>query len=84
GGALKSSRAEPFAEAWLQGALRCLSEGDIPGLREGFLETLAKLLEHAFSLAAVAIPAKLTKTPEQYAESSRSEAVYEAMLASGR
>lgn len=84
GGALKSSRAEPFAEAWLQGALRCLLEGDIAGLREGFVETLAKLRGRAFSLADVAIPAKLTKTPEQYAESSRSEAVYEALLASGR
>lgn len=84
GGALKSSRAEPFAERWLQGALRCLLEGDIPGLRQGFLETLSKLQRHEFSAADVASRAKLTKTPEQYAESGRSEAVYEAMLASGR
>jgi len=84
GGALKSSRSEPFAERWLQGALRCLLEGDIPGLRQGFLETLGKLQRHEFSLAEVASRARLSKTPEQYGEANRSEAVYEAMLASGR
>ncbi|HEU4743380.1 MAG TPA: DNA polymerase domain-containing protein [Meiothermus sp.] len=84
GGALRSSRAEPFAEAWLQGALRCLLEGDIPGLRAGFLETVQRLQKREYTVAEVSNRAKLSKTPQQYAASSRSEAVYEAMLASGR
>jgi DNA polymerase, archaea type len=95
GGALRSSRSEPFAEAWLQRALRYLLEpvpeprsrlrvGDVLGLRQSFLETIKRLHKREFSLEEVATRAKLSKTPEQYATSNRSEAVYEALLASGR
>jgi DNA polymerase, archaea type len=42
------------------------------------------LHKREFSLEEVATRAKLSKTPEQYATSKRSEAVYEVMLASGR
>ncbi|MCV4656062.1 hypothetical protein OFM13_32510, partial [Escherichia coli] len=37
-----------------------------------------------YGLEEVAARAKLSKTPEQYAQAGRSEAVYEALLASGR
>jgi DNA polymerase elongation subunit (family B) len=84
GGALRSSRCEPFAEAWLQVGLRKLLEGDIEGLRQSYLGTIARLKARGFSVQEVASKAKLTKSPEKYARSGRSEAVYEAMLASGR
>jgi DNA polymerase elongation subunit (family B) len=84
GGALRSSRSEPFAEAWLQVALRKLLEGDIPGVQQSYLDTVARLKARKYSVADVAFKAKLTKSPEKYAGSGRSEAVYEAMLASGR
>lgn len=84
GGALKSSRSEPFAEAWLGRALRLLLEGDIQGLRQSYLDTIHCLQTRQYPLAEVASRARLTKTSEQYAKSGRSEAMYEAMLTSGR
>jgi DNA polymerase, archaea type len=84
GGALHSSRAEPFAEGWLKEALKYLLEDNLQVLRESFLETIAKLKTRQYTLEDVAIKVRLTKTPEQYAESKRKETTYEAMLASNR
>jgi DNA polymerase elongation subunit (family B) len=83
GGALHSSRAEPFAEAWLKQALRYVLEENLQGLRESFLETVYKLKARQFTLQDVAIKVRATKTPEEYKLSKRKETVYEAMLASG-
>jgi DNA polymerase, archaea type len=82
GGALHSSRAEPFAEAWLNLAIRHLLEGDIQKLRQSFLDTIQKLKLRHYDLKDIAIKVRLTKTPEEYAKSKRKETVYEAMLAS--
>jgi DNA polymerase, archaea type len=84
GGALHSSRAEPFAERWLKQALRYLLEGDIQGLKQSFLETISNLKTRIYTLEDIAIKVRLTKTPEQYKESKRKEATYEAMLASNQ
>jgi DNA polymerase, archaea type len=84
GGALHSSRAEKFAESWLKEAIKHLLEGDLQGLRESFLGAVARLKNRQYTLEDVAIKVRLTKTPEQYAESKRKEATYEAMLASHR
>jgi DNA polymerase, archaea type len=84
GGALHSSRAEPFAERWLKEALRDLLEDNLQRLRESFLETISKLKTRQYTLDDVAIKVRLTKTPEQYGESKRKEATYEAMLASNK
>jgi DNA polymerase, archaea type len=84
GGALHSSRAERFAERWLKAAMRSLLGGDLQGLRESFLETIDKLKTRQYTLEDVAIKVKLSKTPQQYAESKRKEAPYEAMLASNQ
>lgn len=84
GGALRSSRAEPFAEAWLKTALQHLLEDNLHELRQSFLEVAQKLKSRAFKLEDVAIKVRLTKTPQEYAESKRKEATYEAMLASNR
>lgn len=84
GGALRSSRAEPFAEAWLQQALRALLEGDIGAMRDSYLQTLHRLESRRYTPEDVAIRVRLTKSSEKYASSGRSEAAYEAMLASNR
>ncbi|MGL4610597.1 MAG: DNA polymerase domain-containing protein [Trueperaceae bacterium] len=82
GGALHSSRAEPFAERWLKEALKYLLEQNLQALRESFLATITNLKTRHYNVADVAIKVRLTKTPEQYAKSKRKEAAYEALLAS--
>ena len=84
GGALHSSRSEPFAERWLKEALKYLLQNDLQALRESFLKTVDKLKTRQYTLADVAIKVRLTKTPEQYANSKRKESTYEAMLTSNR
>ena len=86
GVAFRSSRAEPFGEAFLRRATERLLEGDVEGVRECYLETLDALRRREFSAWQVSSKVRLTKTPEQYRETcgSRRELAYEAMLASGR
>ncbi|MBK9714719.1 MAG: ribonuclease H-like domain-containing protein [Kouleothrix sp.] len=86
GGALRSSRSEPFGERFLREALRCILIGDIAGLHRAFLETVAALRERRLSAGDVAAQARLSKTPEEY-HASRGrlrEASYEALIAAGR
>ena len=64
GGALHSSRSEPFAEAWLKQALRYLLEENLQSLRESFLETVQKLKTRSYTLNDVAIRVRATKTLE--------------------
>ena len=86
GGALHSSRSEPFGERFLHEALRRLLHGDVTGVREVFLETAHKLRSRAFAAKDVAVRARLTKSPEKYlaSRSKLREAVYEALLGSGQ
>ena len=84
GVAFRSSRAEPFGEDFLRRALRCLLAGDIPGVREAYVETVTALRRRALPTRSVAAQVRLTKTPAQYLAARRRELPYEAMLASGR
>lgn len=84
GGALHSSRSEPFAEAWLKQALRHILNDDLKALRASFLKTIADLKARSYSLEDIATKVRLTKSPEQYRSSKRKETMYEAMLASKR
>ncbi|MDX2004971.1 MAG: DNA polymerase domain-containing protein [Meiothermus sp.] len=84
GGALRSSRSEPFAEVWLTQAMRALLEGRVGVIRDSFLAAVARLSSGEVPLAEIATRVKLTKSPEKYAAAGRSEAVYEAMIGSGR
>ena len=86
GVAFRSSRAEPFGDAFLRRALRCLLVGDVPGVRESYLATIRDLRRREISTHDVSSRVRLTKTPAQYIESSESrrELSYDAMLASGR
>jgi DNA polymerase elongation subunit (family B) len=86
GGALRSSRSEPFGERFLRAALYCTLVGDVVGLHRTFLETIDALRERRLTALDVATQARLSKTPEEY-HASRArlrEAAYEALLAAGR
>lgn len=86
GVAFRSSRAEPFGEAFLRRAIGRLLVGDIAGVREAYAQTVTALRERAFRARDVSSRVRLTKTPERYlaSRSTRRELPYEAMLASGR
>jgi DNA polymerase elongation subunit (family B) len=86
GVAFRSSRAEPFGEAFLRRALSCLLAGDVVGVREAYLDTIRALRRHEISTHDVSSRVRLTKTPDQYlgARDKRRELPYDAMLASGR
>ena len=86
GVAFRSSRAEPFGEAFLRAALRRLFAGDVAGVREAYLAALDALRRREVPTFDVSSRARLTKPPAQYAETreTRREFPYEAVLASGR
>ena len=86
GVAFRSSRAEPFGEAFLRKAITHLLVGDIAGVREAYLSTLDRLRRRELPARDVSSLVRLTKTPAEYlaARASRRELPYEAMLASGR
>jgi DNA polymerase elongation subunit (family B) len=86
GVAFRSSRAEPFGEAFLRTAITRLLSGDIPGVRAAYLETLDALRTRTLPTVAVASRVRLRKLPDAYARSRtvRREFAYEAMWQSGR
>lgn len=86
GVAFRSSRAEPFGEAFLRAALPHLLKGDLVAVRQAFLAASDAIRRRAIPTLAVSSRVRLTKTPEQYlaVRDRRRELPYEAMLASGR
>lgn len=86
GVAFRSSRAEPFGEAFLREALGHLLVGDVGGVRAAYVAVVDALRRRALPTYAVSSRVRLTKTPARYAEgrSTRRELAYEAVLASGR
>ena len=86
GVAFRSSRVEPYGEAFLRRSIGRLLVGDIAGVREAYLDTLGALHRRELPTHDVSSRVRLTKTPSQYMESrdSRRELSYEALLASGR
>jgi len=85
GVAFRSSRAEPFGEAFLRRAITRLMAGDVGGAREEYLATAGALVRRELTSRDVSSRVRLTKAPAEYLETrdSRREASYEAMLASG-
>ena len=85
GVAFRSSRAEPFGEAFLKRALLRLLVGDVEGVRDAFVETVTALRRRQLTTHDVSSRVRLTKTPDEYAATrlDRRELPYEAMLASG-
>jgi DNA polymerase elongation subunit (family B) len=86
GVAFRSSRAEPFGEAFLRRAIGRLLMGDVSGVREAYVTTLEALRRRELRACEVSSRVRLTKTPAEYLSSreGRRELAYEAMLASGR
>jgi DNA polymerase elongation subunit (family B) len=86
GVAFRSSRAEPFGEAFLRRALHLLLVGDVAGVRTVYLATVDALRRREIPTLEVAARVRLTKSPARYLASreSRRELPYEAMLAGGR
>jgi DNA polymerase elongation subunit (family B) len=86
GVALRSSRSEPFGERFLRRALAATLVGEVPGVRQAFVDTVRALTERSLPAADVATRVRLTKTPEAYLarRASLREAGYEALLAAGR
>jgi DNA polymerase elongation subunit (family B) len=86
GVAFRSSRAEPFGEAFLRRSLDRLLADDVAGVRDAYLSAVSALRERALPTHDVSSKVRLTKTPQRYLETrdARRELPYEAMLASGR
>ena len=86
GVAFRSSRVEPYGEAFLRRSIGRLLVGDIAGVRDAYLDTLGALQRRELPTHDVSSRVRLTKTPAQYLASrdSRRELSYEALLASGR
>lgn len=86
GVAFRSSRAEPYGEAFLRRALLRLFAADVTGVRQAYLETLDALRRRELPTHDVSSRVRLTKAPARYAETreSRREHAYEALLAGGR
>jgi DNA polymerase elongation subunit (family B) len=84
GVAFRSSRAEPFGEAFLRRAVERLLVGDVVGVRDAYLSTLDALRSRGVPTYDVSSAVRLTKSPEQYQEAPRHELPYDAMLSAGR
>lgn len=86
GVAFRSSRAEPFGEAFLRDALARLFAGDLAGVRDAYLAVVGALRRRELSAYEVSSRVRLTKSPARYAETreTRRELAYEALLAGGR
>jgi DNA polymerase elongation subunit (family B) len=85
GVAFRSSRAEPFGEAFLRRAIEFLLRGDIIGVRRAYVDAVLALRERSVPTASVSMLVRLTKTSEQYraVRAGRREFVYEALIESG-
>lgn len=86
GVAFRSSRAEPFGEAFLREAVAALLVGQVATVRTCYLDTIARLTRRELPTREVSSRVRLTKTPAQYlaVRDARREAAYEGMLAAGR
>jgi DNA polymerase elongation subunit (family B) len=86
GVAFRSSRSEPFGDRFLRLAIKRLLLGDIVGVRDAYLATIASLRIRALPTHDVSSRVRVTKTPAKYLETreKRRELQYEALLASGR
>ena len=85
GVAFRSSRAEPFADAFLRRAIGALLHFDVAGVRRAYRECVAALRRRELPTFDVSSRVRLTKTPAEYlvTRDARRELPYEALLGSG-
>jgi DNA polymerase I len=86
GVAFRSSRAEPFGQAFLRRSITALLTNDLRAVRDAWVEAVLDLRDRRVSTHDVSSRVRLTKSPDRYAalREHRREAMYEALLASGR
>ena len=86
GVAFRSSRAEPFGEAFLRRAIGALLVSDVAHVREVYVEVADAIRYRKLPTREVTARVRVTKTRAQYlaARDTRREHTYEALLASGR
>ena len=86
GVAFRSSRSEPFGDAFLRCALPQLLSGDVAGVREAYVAAVRSLRLHQTATFDVSSRVRLTKTPAAYGATreTRRELAYEAMISAGR
>jgi DNA polymerase I len=86
GVAFRSSRQEPFGDAFLRRALTCLLALDVVGVRAAYVDAILALRRRALPTREVTALVRLTKPPAEYlaTRSRRRELPYEAMLGAGR
>ncbi len=85
GVAFRSSRAEPFGEAFLRRSVTRLLHDDVAGVRDVYVAAVNALRGREVTTREVSSRVRLTKSPARYLESRerRRELPYEALLASG-
>jgi DNA polymerase elongation subunit (family B) len=86
GVAFRSSRAEPFGEAFLRRAITRLLTNDVAGVHDVYVAAVDALRRRHVPTRDVSSRVRLTKSPKRYLESRerRRELPYEALLANGR
>ena len=86
GVAFRSSRSEPYGETFLRHAINRLLYGDIAGVRDVYVATVAALRSHSLPTYEVSSRVRLTKSPAEYlaTRTKRREGAYEALLLGGR
>ncbi|GHO63588.1 hypothetical protein KSC_024800 [Ktedonobacter sp. SOSP1-52] len=86
GAAMRSSRSEPYGERFLRQALRCVMQGDLVGVEQGYQETLRVLRTRSLPASDVATRFRLSKDAQTYlaGRARQKEAQYEALLLAGR
>ncbi len=86
GVAFRSSRSEPFGEAFLRHAIRNLLLGDIEGVRNVYTTSITALNARMLPTYDVSSRVRLTKSATEYLATRRKrrEIPYEALLSSGR
>ena len=86
GVAFRSSRAEPFGQAFLRRAIASLLQNDLQDVRNAWVETVLALRSREVRTHDVSSRVRLTKSPERYhaMREQRREAMYEALIAAGR
>lgn len=86
GVAFRSSRSEPYSDRFLRHTIKRVLQGDVVGVRDAYLSTIASLRIRALPTHDVSSRVRLTKSPAQYLETRerRRELPYEALLARGQ
>jgi DNA polymerase elongation subunit (family B) len=86
GVAFRSSRAEPFGQAFLRRAVAALLVRDVSSVRRAYVESVDALRRGTLATRDVCSRVRLTKTPSEYraTREHHRELPYEALLAQGR